>query len=340
MQSFHSVPFGRQECASKATTAIYNKVKADNLISIKGGTYNDIKKALRQWIDLYSIDLQDGLTFQLYKNGIGNHVIQVDERLDNERFYYLVNYLNYPEGIEYKIDIEGFTTGKDNNKLKNKELLVYISPTDKEFDNVFVTTSENQHFKVDFGGKITEVRERKNYTYPTNFNLGLSESITVQNKQDLNKLTDRTKAKLENRFKIISAIIFSAFVLTFFLFQTEDDFLTANYVVAFSVWIWLMTDYHILRVGKLYFNSVGLGLGIFLYGLFLNEKFDGNSPLLQVATTMPIFLLIIQRPLRLAFIRVMKREPKVERPAPSFADFVYAFILGTITAIIPALYFI
>jgi len=314
-------------------------VKIDNLILIKGGAYNDIKKALRQWINLYSKDLQDGLTFQLYKNGSGNHIIQADERLDNERFYYLVNYLNYPEGIEYKIDIEGYTTGKDKNELKNKELLVYISPTDKEFDNVFVTTSENENFKVDFGGRITEGRERKNYKYPTNLNLGLSESITIQNKHDLNNLTERPKDKLETRFKIISVVIFCAFVLTFFLFQTEDDFLTINYVVAFSVWAWLTFDYKILQVDKLYFSSVGLGLVIFLYGLFLNEKFDENTPMLQSVTTMPIFLLIIQRPLRLAFIRVMKREPKVEKPAPSFADFVYIFILWMITLIIPAIYF-
>jgi hypothetical protein len=313
-------------------------VKTDNLILIKGAAYNDIKKALRQWIDLYSKDLQDGLTFQLYKNGSGNHIIQADERLDNERFYYLINYLNYQEG--YKINIEGYTTGKDKNKLKNKELLVYISPTDKEFDNVFVTTAENENFKVDFGGRITEGRERKNYTYPTNLNLGLSESISVQNKQDLNKKAESPTDKLEKRFKIISVVIFSAFVLTFFLFQTEDDyFLTINHVVAFSVWFWLTFDYKILQVDKLYFSSVGLGLAIFLYGLFLNEKFDENIPMIQSVTTMPIFLLIIQRPLRLVFIIVMKREPQVEKPVPSIADFVYIYILWMTTLIVPTIYF-
>lgn len=314
-------------------------MKTDNLILIKGGSYNDIKKALRQWIELYSKDLQDGLTFQLYKNGSENHIIQADERLDNERFYYLVNYLSYPVEIEYKTDIEGYTTGKDTNKLKHKELLVYISPSDKEFDNVFVTTSENETYKVDFGGRITEEQECKNYSYPTNLNLALSESITVQNKQDLNKQTERPIDKLENRFKIISVVIFFTFVLNFFLFQAEDDFLTVNYVVAFLVWAWLSFDYKILQVDKLYFSSVGLGLAIFIYGLFLNEKFGENTPMFQSFTTMPIFLLIIQRPLRLAFIIVMKREPKVENPSPTFADFVYNFILWMTTITIPTIYF-
>jgi hypothetical protein len=35
----------------------------------------------------------------------------------------------------------------------------------------------------------------------------------------------------------------------------------------------------------------------------------------------------------------MKREPKVEKPAPSFADFLYIFILWMTTLIIPAKYF-
>lgn len=314
-------------------------MKVDYLILIKGGAYNDIKRALKQWVDLYSKDLKDGLTFQLFKNGNGNYIIQADKRLDNERFYYLINYLKYPEDIEYKIDIEGFTTGKDKNKLKDRELLVYISPTDKEYDNVFVTTSENENFKVDFGGKITEGRERKIYVYPTNLNLGLSESITVQNKQDLTKQTGSSSDKLEKRFKIISAIVLSAYVLTFFLFQTEDNFLTINYTIAFAVWGWLTFDYKILQVDKLYFSAVGLGLAMFFYGLFLNKNFEENIPIILSVTTMPIFLLIIQRPLRLVFIKLMKREPKVEKPAPSFADFVYIFILWMATLIIPAIYF-
>lgn len=316
-------------------------MKIDNLILIKGGSYSDIKKALRQWIDLYSKDLEDGLTFQLYKNESGNHIIQADKRLDNERFYYLVNYLNYPEGIEYKIDIEGFTTGKENNQLKDKELLVYISQTDKEYDNVFVTTSENENFKVDFGGRITEGRERKTYLYPNNLNLGISETIKVQNKQELNRQIESRTDKLDKRFKIVATIIISAFALTFLLFRTEDNFLTINYTIAFAVWGWFTFDYKILQVDKLFFSSVGLGLAILFYGYLLKNEFsnEDNSPLISMGTTMPIFFLTIQRPLRFAFIKIMKREPKVEKPAPSFADFVYIFILWLTTILIPAFYY-
>ena len=311
----------------------------DNLIVIKGGAYTDIKKALRQWVDLYSNDLQDGLTFQLFKNGHGNHIIQADDRLDNERFYYLVNYLNFPEGINYKIDIKGFTKGKDNNQLKDKDLLIYISQIDKEYDNVFVQTSGNENFKVDFGGKIIKGAERKTYSYPTNLNLSISESIIVNKKREFNKLTEKSNNKLERRFQIVSAIVLSAFILSFFLFRKEDEFLTANNTISFAVWGWLTFDYKILQIDKLYFGSLGLVLAIFLYGLFLNDYFDENITMVESATTMPIFLLIVQRPLRLIFIKLMKREPKVENPAPSFADFVYIFTLWMATILIPVFYY-
>lgn len=77
----------------------------NNLILINGGAYTEVKKALKKWIDLYSDQLENDLDFQLYKNGNGNHVIKVDDKLNNESFFYLVNYLNYPEGIDYKVDI-------------------------------------------------------------------------------------------------------------------------------------------------------------------------------------------------------------------------------------------
>ena len=141
---------------------------SDNLIFINGGAYANIKKALRQWMTTYSDDLPDDLTFEIYKNARGKHIIKADERLNNWLFYFLINYLNYHEVIEHKVEIEGFTTGKDNDVLKDKKLIVYISPDDKDGDNVYVTTTENNNYKVDFGGKITEADENKPYYLPSN----------------------------------------------------------------------------------------------------------------------------------------------------------------------------
>ena len=81
-----------------------------NILFIEGGACADIKKALVQWIDLSSDILGEGLTFELYKDERGKHIIKADDNLSNEQFNYLLNYLKYPEDIEYKINITGYTT--------------------------------------------------------------------------------------------------------------------------------------------------------------------------------------------------------------------------------------
>lgn len=155
----------------------------------------------------------------------------------------------------------------------------------------------------------------------------------------MNKQIERSTDKLDKRFKLISTVVCGAFAVTFFLFRAEDEFEFINYAVAFSVWAWLTFDYEILQVDRLYFRSLGLGLAIFLYGLFLFRISDDNTSVILCATTMPVLLVVVQRPLRLAFIRVMKREPVVEKPAPTFADFIYMFILWVITLIVPLICF-
>ncbi len=308
----------------------------DNLIVIKGGAYSSIKKALRQWIDLYSKDLEEGLTFQIFKNGYGSHLIKADPKLDNERFYYLINYLNYPEGIEYKIDIQGFTIGKERNKLQGKNLLVYISSTDKEYDNVFVTTSENENFKVDFGGRITQTTEYKNFKFPNDLIFEFLEILIVEKKQNFIIETPNDHGTLEKRFKIICLIILLALGLTYLIFKNDDSFLKINYTIAFAIWGWLVFDYKMLQVDRLYFSSLVLGIFIYAYGYLLNKEFsDGNNiSTALIGAKLPIFFLLIQRPLRFIFKKIMKREPKVDRPAPSFPDFIYMFIFLLITFIL------
>ncbi|HNP98377.1 MAG TPA: hypothetical protein PKK99_04950, partial [Bacteroidia bacterium] len=222
-----------------------------------------------------------------------------------------------------------FTTGKVDDKLKNKNLLVYISPTDKDYDNVFVTTSENETFKIDFGGRITETSEKKIYRLPNDLTFDAPETIVIEKEQNLEKVTEQRTDRLTRRFKIITAIVILAYVLTFLILKPGEHFMRANYIIAFAVWGWLAFDYKILQVDRLYFGSVALGLIIFLYGYFLDHAFahQDKSVLVSIGTSMPIFFLVLQRLLRLAFKGIMKREPVAERPAPSFADFVYIFIL-------------
>lgn len=308
----------------------------DNLIIIQGGAYNDIKRALRQWIDLYSKDLQDGLTFQLFKNGSGNHIIQADKRLDNERFYFLINYLKYPEGIEYKIDVEGFTTGTDKNQLKDKTLLVYISSTDTEYDNVFVTTSENENYKVDFGGKITKTSENKMFNYPTDLILENPEKIKINRKAIVQKEGEINENRLEKRFKLLSIITFSLTVIGLFINLFDPEiFRKFSFFLGLGLGVWFFGDYKMLQSDKLYLYCLGIATGYLLFIITLNGDF--NKGILDFGALYPITLLIVQKPTRILYKTIFNREPEVDRPPKSYWDIPYMMILFFALAALPFL---
>ena len=305
----------------------------DNLILIKGGAYNDIKKALKQWINLYSNDLQDGLTFQLYKNGRGNHIIQADNQLDNEKFFYLVNYLNYPEGIKYKIDIEGFTTGKEENKLKGHNLLVYISSTDK--DNVFVTTSANKNYKVNFNGKILETKERKVFRQPIDLLFENPEILNV-NKKELEQDEEHESVfSIGKRFKTLLIITVSLFIATHFILlisQNQELFHKSTFFLGMGIWVWFFADYRMLRINKYYLRCLGISILFAVYGILLHNKYENND---SIALS-PLILLILQRPIRHLFIKLFKREPNVNN-SENLIDFIYILILFLGSIISPML---
>jgi len=313
----------------------------DNLITIKGGSHADVKRALQKWINLYTKNLADGLRFELYKNGRGSHLIKADEGLNNEYFYYLINYLRYPEGIDYKVDVKGYTRGKDENELKSKNLMVYLSSSDPEYDNVFITAEDDLNYKMDFGGNVTQENESEKYTYPSELKFSEVTLFKIEKKKYEEKKTNRSKSGMQKRFNILSLVIFSAFAFSYAFFSDKEVFFKLHYAIGCGIWIWFITDYKMLRVTKYYLLSLLIATLVFLYGKYLGNHYSifKNTGLVTIGMVMPIFFLFVQWPLRFLFKAIMKREPVVERPAPSFADFVYIFILFLSTAIIPVIYF-
>ncbi len=298
----------------------------ENLIFIKGGAYNDIKKALRQWIDLYSKDLQVGLAFSLYKNGRANHVIQVDEKLDNIRFFFLVNYLKYPENIDYNVDVEGFTFGKDDNIFKGEKLLVYISLTDTEGDNVFVTTAKNKHYKYDFGGKIVDSRENKRYIVPYLTTFEYAETLKVRHKEKTSKSNVVFKNEIEIRFKIISSIIALCMLIGLITrWLNPPIFKEYGFILGMGIGLWFFADYKMLQSNKHYVYSLVIAFCYLLFILFYHGTFDDG--LLDYGALYPLSLLLIQKPARYIFRLTYKREPVIHKPILTFADGLYLFVL-------------
>jgi hypothetical protein len=308
----------------------------DNLIVIKGGSHSDIKKALQQWIELYSDDLETDIKFELYKTGQENHLIVADKRLNNEKFNFLVNYLRYPEDVEYKISIEGYTTAKKEKlypeNIQNKRLLIYMSESDKEFDNVFVTTEDNETYKVDFGGKITRIIESKTFKIPDiDFDsLSRPEKITF-NKTEIEDLKKEKSIKgIEKRFKIILFIIIALTIINALsLFVIENFYIetVTSFFLSFGIGGWLLGDYEILQIKKYYNFNFLIAIGIFCYGILIRHLIPFDNYISKFGFLFPLALLIIQKPLRLVYIRKFNKEPIVEKEAPIFWDGIYSFIL-------------
>lgn len=143
-------------------------MKLDRYIFIEGPDQDDLIKALQQFANNYSDSgVTDGL--ELYKTKLKNneYVVNVSEKMDIERFKYLVNYLNYPEDIKYQIDMRGYWTVTEADKIRNghigQRIMFYVSPHDTEYDNVFgIFNGGNQTIKFGFAlGEAFEVQKRK-----------------------------------------------------------------------------------------------------------------------------------------------------------------------------------
>lgn len=309
-----------------------------NTIFIEGGAYDDVKKALKQWISLYSDNLPASPFFELYKNGRGKHIIHADDKVGNEQFNYLINYLKYPEEIDYKIEIIGYTKINDTNLFpKNKigeDIMIFIPDSDDEYDNVYWTGTDNKVYKTDFGGKTTEVNISKNYKQFPDFNIAdlPDPEIFLSEHKPATKLIGEPE-KEENigkRFKIISIILGLLLIAGLFTYQNNArTFSYIYYILGLGTWTWFITDYKMLRVIKYYNLSFLIALLIFLYSYYIQKSnpFYSFFDLSGMFAILPLIFIVIQKPLRIGFKKIMKREPIVERPALSFADFIYTILL-------------
>jgi hypothetical protein len=307
----------------------------DNLIIIKGGSYNDIKKALRQWIEIYSEDVETDIKFELYKTELESYIIIVDKRLNNEKFNFLVNYLYFPEGIEYKVNIEGFTTALDRKlypkDILNKKILVYIPDNNTEYDNVYVATNDNEVYKIDFDNKVTKINETRVYLFPEiDFeSLSKPEKITLSKTEIAEKKEEKSKRKLKRKFLIYSFIIIGLIIISSMtLFIVNDIFIKTTFFLGLGIAFWFFDDYRMLQIDKYYNYCLLIAVAFLSYVYLMKYLFHSIDMELNDFTAFsPLSILLVQRPLRLIFKKIFKREPIVINPAPTFWDGIYIFIL-------------
>ncbi|MGV3612512.1 MAG: hypothetical protein ACO1N0_16255 [Fluviicola sp.] len=305
----------------------------NNILFIDGGSHADVKKALRQWIDTYSEQLNPDFVFKIYKNGRGKHVIQADDQLDNDSFFFLVNYMQYPAGINYEIKIAGYAKGTGQNVLKGKNLLVFIPETDTEYDNVYVVTEANENYKLEFGRKTVESSEPRLYQKQSFIPTQEPGILKVRRKKRPDEEVLKEERSIENRLKWMFIGIISFHVFNFLIIRPSStdrniSFENVSYFIAIGISLWLFWDYKVLQKNSHYLKCLVLVVVITGYLILLSgmELLDISKYEASVVI-FPLIFLIIQWPLRYVFVQVMNREPIVERRPGNFPDVFYCCFL-------------
>ncbi len=297
----------------------------DNLIIIKGETYNDIEKTLRQKINSYfEDDIDTDFIFNLYQNG-NNCIIQADKRLTNDDFFRFMNLLDYPWKIGDKVEITGYTTGKETNDLENEKLLVYILPNDMDF-SVSIVTERNRSYRYDFDGRIAEVKVNRPYTYPENIDFGKPKVLRIN--KILQSKENKSKQNTAKRFWVILTIASGLFVGCLSI-RTYDTQLFENclLLLGYAFGLWFLADYKVLRINKYYFLVLMISIVYLRAGLVLIKNM--SAEVMALGLSYPLAVLLVQKLLRALYVLLLKKEPRMVNrgEAGTLADRIYTLIL-------------
>jgi hypothetical protein len=302
----------------------------ENVIYIENGKYSDIQDSLKKWIESYAEKLPNNFKFKLYKVDEKNTVIELSADIENVLFYFLVNYLTYPEGLIQKVTVKGFTRIEDNKRFSstilNEPVQIFIPKDDSEFDIVFGTMKSGATFKINFGGKITKVNSDIEYNIPDyDYKNVTSQTLGIDKELILEKQKKSEIKKFNQRFILIATIYFVGTVIAGYFYTKTDQFLIVVKISSFSLIVWVMFEHSLLRKVSVYLKMLAVAIFLALWGHFLSVE-NTNDVWLK-ATRLSLIFLVLQKILRFIYILIYKREPEFDNTGKLMVDRVYFFIL-------------
>jgi len=135
---------------AKPTETIEN----DKLVVVRDVKPDKIKQAIQQFCNIYNQESYRALP-ELTIISDKVYVITFPKDIDFETFCYFVNYLHYPNEIFYKPNITAWTTTSSGDSwmkddIVGEKVMLYIPKDDQDYDNVYLTTSDNLGYKMGF----------------------------------------------------------------------------------------------------------------------------------------------------------------------------------------------
>ena len=239
----------------------------EKYIIIKNCKKDVIKTILNDWLVAYGEQLKSRLIFEIAEISPNVFILKIDKSIDDTLFFYLVNYFAYPLDFEETFEVVGYTTITEYKILMNKRVCVFINEQDTEYDNVWLTTEDNETYKFDFGNNFTKIDLENKYKPLDISNLSVKyEQIVFNNKQFLDEKQKKEKKEkpLKKRFKIISTIFFVITALLLFLnhrfqYSPKENYLFVLFCTTI-VTTWFIYDYKIFYDIKRTFVCVILSL--------------------------------------------------------------------------------
>lgn len=147
-----------------------NIVENDKLVIVEDINENDIKKILQEFCNLYNEKTFLALP-RLTKLSDSKYAITFPYDINFEIYCFFINYMNYPMGFNRHFKAIGWTTTKPTDtwiteKSVNKNVMLFVSNFDTEYDNVFLTTSDNIGYKLGFAmGEEKQLLDKPNKSY-------------------------------------------------------------------------------------------------------------------------------------------------------------------------------
>lgn len=147
-----------------------NKVANDKLVIVEDANEDDIKKILQEFCNSYNKKTYQAVP-RLTKLSDRKFAITFPYDIDFEIYCYFINYVNYPMGFDRHFKTIGWTTTRPTDtwiteKSVNKNVMLFVSDFDTEYDNVFLTTSDNIGYKLGFAmGEEKQLLDRPDKSY-------------------------------------------------------------------------------------------------------------------------------------------------------------------------------
>lgn len=118
-------------------------------VVVRGWSPSEARTILDDFAKVYELEPAN---FRLSAASDGGLIVELPKGLPDDRFLYLVNYLNYPDNFDLtrrKLAICGIWQIEDGAQVGSRAV-VYIPQSDTEYDQAYVQMDRQQAYKVSF----------------------------------------------------------------------------------------------------------------------------------------------------------------------------------------------